>query len=206
MRFVYDFDAEERKKTNNFITFPAQLDMSPYVDSSEACIYDLAGVLLHQGASAHFGHYTADVFDTSRRKWYHCDDELVQEISNPFKKRKEANSRKPPTSKSNNGKQRVFRVDDSDEESQNSNLSEQQCGNSSHVPAASSPDHVSESSGLKTPICLFTSGEILKAHPLNLSRRRKRPTLSHRCMKHFKQKRLTGSKGQISGCVSSNHF
>lgn len=107
MRFVYDFDAEERKKTNNFITFPAQLDMSAYVapsKSGEAHLYDLVGVLLHQGSSAHFGHYTADVYDMQHQKWFHCDDELVEAISSPFQNRKELSGQAKSQAKKNGKK------------------------------------------------------------------------------------------------------
>lgn len=72
LRFVYDPKLGDRKKTNNFITFPRTLDMSPQLDAGETrmapsmrdnAIYDLQGVLLHKGKSAHHGHYVAQVFD-----------------------------------------------------------------------------------------------------------------------------------------------
>jgi len=42
--------------------------------------YDLKGVLMHKGQSAHHGHYVAQVFDETRAKWFLFDDEAVDAI------------------------------------------------------------------------------------------------------------------------------
>lgn len=98
MRFVYDFDMEERRKTNNCITFPAVLDMS-FFTGEDTAVYDLKGVLLHQGSSAHFGHYTVDLFDNRLQKWFSCDDEIVLPKPDVFTKRK--NLKRKPAANSN---------------------------------------------------------------------------------------------------------
>jgi hypothetical protein len=67
MRFVFDPAIFDRKKCRNAINFPLSIDMAPYVEDGnwgESLIYDLKGVLLHIGQSAHHGHYVADIFDS----------------------------------------------------------------------------------------------------------------------------------------------
>ena len=74
MRFVYDLNTMERKKSKHSISFPPNLDMSKFLGSKddrdpgtsrncEEDIYELRGVLLHKGASAYHGHYEAQVYD-----------------------------------------------------------------------------------------------------------------------------------------------
>ena len=76
LRFVFNLATLERKKSKNIITFPRELDMSPFVkDSSTAGspsathIYELRGILLHKGPSAYHGHYEAQVYDS---EWVCC--------------------------------------------------------------------------------------------------------------------------------------
>lgn len=131
MRFVYDFDAQERKKTNNFITFPSELNMAPFAPPSSpgaSQIYDLVGVLLHQGGSAHFGHYTADVFDVQHQKWFHCDDDSVEQLPNPFKTRQELKSQssgKSGKAKAKASARKVMSVDSTDSEGEQSRYEQQ---------------------------------------------------------------------------------
>jgi uncharacterized UBP type Zn finger protein len=40
-------------------------------------VYELHAVLDHRGATAHAGHYTADVKDPSSSTWWSFDDETV---------------------------------------------------------------------------------------------------------------------------------
>lgn len=80
LRFVYDFDTMERKKSKQAISFPEQLDMGQFIKArpgvppltAQDTRYHLRGVLLHKGTSAYHGHYEAQVFDvklvTSRRQ------------------------------------------------------------------------------------------------------------------------------------------
>jgi ubiquitin carboxyl-terminal hydrolase 48 len=74
MRFVYDLNTMERKKSKHSISFPLSLDMNRFLGSPEdrrhatstTCddnIYELRGILLHKGASAYHGHYEAQVYD-----------------------------------------------------------------------------------------------------------------------------------------------
>jgi Ubiquitin carboxyl-terminal hydrolase len=67
MRFVFDPEIFDRKKSRSTIKYPLSIDMAPFVRGGEdggSLMYDLKGVLLHIGQSAHHGHYTAQVFDS----------------------------------------------------------------------------------------------------------------------------------------------
>jgi uncharacterized UBP type Zn finger protein len=74
MRFVYDLNTMERKKSKHSISFPLSLDMNKFLGSPEHRrhptsttgddnVYELRGILLHKGASAYHGHYEAQVYD-----------------------------------------------------------------------------------------------------------------------------------------------
>ena len=69
LRFVYDTNTFERKKSKLPLKFPPFLDMRPFVTNEptnnpvEDNVYELRGVLLHKGASAYHGHYEAQVYD-----------------------------------------------------------------------------------------------------------------------------------------------
>ncbi|QRW14456.1 ubiquitin carboxyl-terminal hydrolase [Ceratobasidium sp. AG-Ba] len=81
LRFVFDFDDMERKKSKQSIAYPLSINMAQYVDGHKGDLwYDLRGVLLHRGASAYHGHYEAQVFDVTRGKWFIFNDEEVKEI------------------------------------------------------------------------------------------------------------------------------
>ncbi|KAG8217868.1 hypothetical protein J3R82DRAFT_6034 [Butyriboletus roseoflavus] len=91
LRFVYDFDSMERKKSKHNLLFPKVLDMSKFVKADKgtsggeggegaANIYELRGVLLHKGPSAYHGHYEAQVLDTASKTWFQFDDEVVTRI------------------------------------------------------------------------------------------------------------------------------
>lgn len=85
MRFVYDLNTMERKKSKSLISFPTTIDMRKYIDSDNADqgtnhIYDLRGVLLHKGPSAYHGHYEAQVFDETLHCWFQFNDESVTKI------------------------------------------------------------------------------------------------------------------------------
>ena len=61
MRFTFDYDAEERKKSKASIGIPLEIDMGDFVRdadgmASEPIWYDLKGLLLHKGESASHGH------------------------------------------------------------------------------------------------------------------------------------------------------
>jgi ubiquitin carboxyl-terminal hydrolase 48 len=62
----------ERRKSKYTVSFPTCLDMNQFLKhdtegrdhDEEAHVYELAGILLHKGASAYHGHYEAQVYDT----------------------------------------------------------------------------------------------------------------------------------------------
>ncbi|KAG6887696.1 hypothetical protein C0992_011152 [Termitomyces sp. T32_za158] len=66
------------------------LDMTPFVGhrserfpstvAPHHNIYELRGVLLHKGSSAHHGHYEALVFDKINKSWFQFNDEIVTKI------------------------------------------------------------------------------------------------------------------------------
>ncbi|KAF9526995.1 cysteine proteinase [Crepidotus variabilis] len=100
LRFVYDLNTMERKKSKNTISFPPVLDMSKFVGSERdrghssqpeqsQHIYELRGVLQHKGASAYHGHYEAQVYDTEHGSWYQFNDESVTKIQSlvPYQKK-----------------------------------------------------------------------------------------------------------------------
>lgn len=67
-RFVYDLSTMERRKSKYTISFPTILNMNQFVlegnhQHEEDNLYELAGILLHKGASAYHGHYEAQVYD-----------------------------------------------------------------------------------------------------------------------------------------------
>ena len=69
LRFYYDVKSESRKKSSALIKFPQSIDMQPYlgdrVDFTGSPLwYDLRAVLLHEGTSAMYGHYTAQIYDS----------------------------------------------------------------------------------------------------------------------------------------------
>lgn len=110
LRFVYDLNTMERKKSKQSISFPKMLDMDQFVKSKQkgspgtSNKYHLRGVLLHKGSSAYHGHYEAQVFDIacvelniivstqsdsllriySTQSWYQFNDEVVFEIEALF--------------------------------------------------------------------------------------------------------------------------
>lgn len=96
LRFVYDFSTMERKKSKYTLSFPTCLDMSQFLKhrterddaGQDATIYELAGILLHKGASAYHGHYEAQVYDTEQQSWYQFNDEAVTKIKTLGDKKK----------------------------------------------------------------------------------------------------------------------
>ncbi|GAA5871715.1 hypothetical protein JCM3774_003027 [Rhodotorula dairenensis] len=85
LRFVFDYDTLERRKSQNAISYPLQLDMGAFLSpdahgEQQEVWYDLKGVLMHKGQSAHHGHYVAQIYDEGRGKWFLFDDETVTPI------------------------------------------------------------------------------------------------------------------------------
>ncbi|KAG5354040.1 hypothetical protein C0989_009737 [Termitomyces sp. Mn162] len=90
LRFVYDLSTMERKKSKHSVSYPTMLDMTPFMghkdnnpsssNASNTNMYELRGVLLHKGSSAHHGHYEAQVFDKPNKSWFQFNDEIVTKI------------------------------------------------------------------------------------------------------------------------------
>ncbi|KAF5380840.1 hypothetical protein D9615_004069 [Tricholomella constricta] len=89
LRFVYDLSTMERKKSKHSVSFPTTLDMRPFLGlngqnlPTSSCndnVYELRGVLLHKGSSAYYGHYEAQVYDTTNKSWFQCNDETITKI------------------------------------------------------------------------------------------------------------------------------
>ncbi|KAL9652536.1 hypothetical protein ABK040_000106 [Willaertia magna] len=79
-RFDYDYTTWTRIKLGNRVTFPFQLDMSPYCDNkSNSLEYELFGVLIHSG-SALGGHYYCYIKSLGSGKWFNFNDSNVSEI------------------------------------------------------------------------------------------------------------------------------
>ncbi|GAA6057771.1 hypothetical protein JCM3770_006837 [Rhodotorula araucariae] len=85
LRFVFSQKDFSRSKSQHAISYPLSLDMGQYLPEDASgrrpqVWYDLKGVLMHKGISAHHGHYVAQVYDESRAKWFLFDDEAVSPI------------------------------------------------------------------------------------------------------------------------------
>lgn len=78
-RFVWD-ETGDRKKCKDAIQFPLGIDMGRFVNEGKAGWYDLRGILLHKGASAHHGHYESQVLDAASGRWFNFNDDEVSEI------------------------------------------------------------------------------------------------------------------------------
>ncbi|KAJ3602666.1 hypothetical protein NHX12_030415, partial [Muraenolepis orangiensis] len=82
MRFVFDRQTGHKKKLNTFISFPEQLDMGPFMETTQdqKCVYELSAVLIHRGVSAYSGHYIAHVKDARTSDWYKFNDEEIEKM------------------------------------------------------------------------------------------------------------------------------
>ncbi|WVQ99731.1 hypothetical protein IAU59_006873 [Kwoniella sp. CBS 9459] len=86
MRFMYDYQTMTRKKVKACISYPKEIRLGQGD-------YDLRGVIIHHGTTAHRGHFTCEVWDESERTWLLCNDEEVTPINNrPTKRIKLASS------------------------------------------------------------------------------------------------------------------
>jgi hypothetical protein len=112
MRFTWNMKDLSRSKSTHAISYPLQVDMGEFLPPDERTgeeqevWYDLRGVLMHKGGSAHHGHYVAQGYDETQvffllphtpprlplssaypffytrslNKWYLFDDEDVSAI------------------------------------------------------------------------------------------------------------------------------
>lgn len=70
-------------KINKFVLFPETLNLSPYMSSSErdrAPLYELYGVVVHQGLTCHSGHYYSFV-KAPNDAWFLMNDDEVKQVN-----------------------------------------------------------------------------------------------------------------------------
>ena len=74
-------------KNTELVDFPIEnLDLSKYVVGyhPDTYIYDLYGIVNHIG-DVNGGHYTAFVLSNAEKKWYHCNDHIIENVIDPQK-------------------------------------------------------------------------------------------------------------------------
>ncbi|KAG0021785.1 hypothetical protein BGZ82_011203 [Podila clonocystis] len=81
MRFVYDNVTWTKRKSKDMIRFPELIDFASLLRSKEPILYELTAVLVHNGPSAHSGHFLAHVLDKKSKKWFVLNDEEVAEFN-----------------------------------------------------------------------------------------------------------------------------
>ncbi|ELR16489.1 ubiquitin domain containing protein [Acanthamoeba castellanii str. Neff] len=90
MRFVYDIKTFQKRKLQDSIAFPLEIDMGKYMQEFDerqnevenkrrrkGLAYELVGVLIHVGPGANVGHYIAHTRDEVTKKWWRFDDAVV---------------------------------------------------------------------------------------------------------------------------------
>lgn len=75
-RFEFSFSG---RKVSKPVAFTEVLDLSPYLSNKphEPLVYDLYGVLVHQGHSMHSGHYFCFIKSSGGSEWHKFDDTRV---------------------------------------------------------------------------------------------------------------------------------
>ncbi|KAE8539220.1 hypothetical protein D1P53_004316 [Cryptococcus gattii VGV] len=82
LRFVFDLKSMSRKKSKASIKYPKEAVLGNSV-------YELRGVISHQGTSAYHGHFICETYDEIDDIWHICNDELIQpKPARPHKKTK----------------------------------------------------------------------------------------------------------------------
>ena len=79
------------RKLSRRIRYPASFSMKPFMDASidkklkskqvDNEVYDLYGVVIHQGQSTNCGHYFAYCKNLHSGKWYDCNDSSIRQIA-----------------------------------------------------------------------------------------------------------------------------
>lgn len=82
------------RKISKRIRYPSAFNMKPFMDASidKAAdiqstktigdeVYDLYGVVIHEGNSTDCGHYYAYCKNLSSSKWYECNDSYIRQMS-----------------------------------------------------------------------------------------------------------------------------
>ncbi|GJQ15694.1 hypothetical protein GpartN1_g7485.t1 [Galdieria partita] len=80
LRTTFDLTSGEKKKTHAKIAFPLEIDFHRLLDMDihEMKKYRLKAICFHRGSSAYCGHYTVQLFDDARNKWFEFDDAQVK--------------------------------------------------------------------------------------------------------------------------------
>ncbi|WVF71134.1 hypothetical protein IAT40_005931 [Kwoniella sp. CBS 6097] len=81
MRFMYDYNTMTRKKVKASIRYPNEIRLGE--DR-----YELRGVIIHHGTTAHRGHFTCKVWDEVEKHWLLCNDEEVTRIEDEERPKK----------------------------------------------------------------------------------------------------------------------
>ncbi|XP_043955559.1 ubiquitin carboxyl-terminal hydrolase 47 isoform X2 [Gambusia affinis] len=81
-RFDFDYTTMHRIKLNDRMTFPEELDMSPFIDVEDESLltFELFSVMVHSGSAAG-GHYYAYIKSFSDGQWYSFNDQHVSKIT-----------------------------------------------------------------------------------------------------------------------------
>lgn len=80
----FDSQNGRSKKVNSFIKFPDKLDMNRFIQNNsqnngnDVHCYNLFAVLIHEGQTAHSGHYIT--FIKRENIWYKFNDEHVEKL------------------------------------------------------------------------------------------------------------------------------
>ncbi|XP_054627080.1 ubiquitin carboxyl-terminal hydrolase 47 isoform X2 [Dunckerocampus dactyliophorus] len=81
-RFDFDYTTMHRIKLNDRMTFPEELDMSPFIDVEDESLptFELFSVMVHSGSAAG-GHYYACIKSFTDGQWYSFNDQHVSKIT-----------------------------------------------------------------------------------------------------------------------------
>ncbi|KAK9466645.1 hypothetical protein V1512DRAFT_163090 [Lipomyces arxii] len=85
----FDFTMRGTSKIHDFVKYPRVLDLSPYSTRNENLVYELMGVIVHQGRRTSSGHYYA-FCKQSDGTWANYNDEVVDSVSEKTALKQEA--------------------------------------------------------------------------------------------------------------------
>lgn len=84
-QYVKKSRSKMRKKISSHISFPDELDLSPYMTKTDCDDqvhkYSLFAVISHFGSSVETGHYLCYVKLQFHDRWFRCDDHYACEVS-----------------------------------------------------------------------------------------------------------------------------
>ncbi|KAK9446921.1 uncharacterized protein V1518DRAFT_407470 [Limtongia smithiae] len=76
----FDFTLRGTSKISDFVRYPKTLDLAPYSTQGKTLIYNLIGVIVHQGRRASSGHYYS-FCKLSDNSWAQFNDEIVDQVT-----------------------------------------------------------------------------------------------------------------------------